>query len=295
MADEPIYRLVREPVADDPVLIVALDGWVDAGLGASAALGAILEAGDPVTIATFDTDRFIDQRARRPVAHLVNGVLTELRWPELQVVETRDHSGQHLLLLTGPEPDFHWRGFVAGVVDLALRCEVRTVVGFGAFPAPTPHTRATKLVGTAAEEYADLIERVGTVHGELEVPAGVTSALEVAMADAGIPMVTMWARVPHYVAAMPFPEASAALLDGLLPVVGLHFDVAELRKAADASRRQIDELIAANPEHLAMVRSLEATIDATEGNPFGLDNLPSGDELAAEFERYLRGEGGFRN
>ena len=131
---------------------------------------------------------------------------------------------------------------------------------------------------------------MGRTRGELEVPAGVSSALEIGFSDAGIDMVTLWARVPHYVAAMTFPEASAALVDGLASVAGLRLDSSELHRAADASRRQVDEVIASNSEHVAMVRRLEEAVDASEGNPLGTDTLPSGDELAAELERFLRGE-----
>ena len=128
------------------------------------------------------------------------------------------------------------------------------------------------------------------VQGELEVPAGVQAALELGFGAAGIAAVSLWARVPHYVAAMPFPEASAALVDGLAAVSGLVLDSSALRGAADSSRRQVDELIADNAEHVAMVRKLEESIDASEGNALGVDELPSGDEMAAELERFLRGE-----
>ena len=132
--------------------------------------------------------------------------------------------------------------------------------------------------------------RVGIVQGELEVPAGAMSALELAFGDVGIPAVTLWARVPHYVAAMPFPDASAALLDGLAAVAELTIDSAPLRHAADSSRRQVDQLIADNEEHQTMVRKLEENIDASEGNPMGVEEVPSGDEIAAELEKFLRGE-----
>jgi predicted ATP-grasp superfamily ATP-dependent carboligase len=128
------------------------------------------------------------------------------------------------------------------------------------------------------------------VQGELEVPAGVLAALELGFGEVGIPAVSLWARVPHYVAAMPFPEASAALVEGLATVSGLLFDATPLRAAADSSRRQVDELIAGNPEHLAMVRKLEESLDASEGNALGVDEVPSGEEIAEEFERFLRGE-----
>jgi proteasome assembly chaperone (PAC2) family protein len=176
------------------------------------------------------------------------------------------------------------------VVGLAKSWRVRMVVGLGAFPAPAPHTRPVKLAATAPEASSDLVERIGIVHGELEVPAGVMSALELAFAEVAIPAVTLWARVPHYVAGMPFPEASAALIEGLVGLAGLSFDSTALRRAADSSRRQVDQLIADNNEHQAMVRKLEENIDASEGNAMGVDGVPSGDEIAAELEKFLRGE-----
>ena len=116
------------------------------------------------------------------------------------------------------------------------------------------------------------------------------SALELAFGDIGTPVVSLWARVPHYVAGMPFPEASAALIEGLASVAGLSLDSSALRRAADSSRRQVDQLISDNSEHQAMVAKLEESIDASEGNAMGVDAVPSGDEIAAELERFLRGE-----
>jgi predicted ATP-grasp superfamily ATP-dependent carboligase len=147
-----------------------------------------------------------------------------------------------------------------------------------------------KLAATAPSASADLIERVGIVQGELEVPAGVLSALELAFGDAGVPAISLWARVPHYVAGMPFPEASAALVEGLASMAGLSLDSSTLRHAADSSRRQVDQLIADNDEHQAMVRKLEENIDASEGNAMGVDEVPTGEEIAAELEKFLRGE-----
>jgi predicted ATP-grasp superfamily ATP-dependent carboligase len=232
----------------------------------------------------------LDQRARRPVAHIVNGITTELNWPRTVVRQGTDNDGNDVLFLVGPEPDFHWRSFTDAVVGLARSWRVRMVVGLGAFPAPAPHTRPVKLAATAPASSADLVEQIGIVQGELEVPAGVVSALEIAFGAAGTPVVSLWARVPHYVAGMPFPEASAALIEGLASVAGLSFESAALRHAADSSRRQVDQLIADNQEHQSMVRKLEESIDASEGNAMGVGEVPSGDEIAAELEKFLRGE-----
>ncbi len=285
-----IFEVHQEPVLQEPILVVALEGWVDAGLGATTAIATLLGQGHTEPIVTFNGEHFLDQRARRPVARIVNGVTTELTWPRTVVRHGTDESGRDMLFLVGPEPDFGWRSFTDAVVGLARSWRVRMVVGLGAFPAPAPHTRPVKLAATAPAESAALIEQVGIVQGELEVPAGVQAALELAFGANGTPVVSLWARVPHYVAGMPFPEASAALIEGLAAVGSLSLDSSALRRAGDSSRRQVDALIADNAEHQDMVRKLEENIDASEGNAMGVDEVPSGDEIAAELERFLRGE-----
>ncbi|HVT41704.1 MAG TPA: PAC2 family protein [Acidimicrobiales bacterium] len=285
-----IFEVHREPVLKDPLLVVALEGWVDAGLGATTAIASLLGTGQTEPVVTFNGEHFLDQRARRPVARIVNGVTSELTWPRTLVRQGSDESGRDILFLVGPEPDFHWRAFTDAVVGLARSWHVRMVVGLGAFPAPAPHTRPIKLAATAPSQSSHLIEQVGIVQGELEVPAGVMAALELAFGAAGTPAVSLWARVPHYVAGMPFPEASAVLIEGLASVGSLSLDSSALRRAADSSRRQVDQLIADNAEHQSMVRKLEESIDASEGNTLGVEEVPSGDEIAAELERFLRGE-----
>ena len=291
MDDDSFQRalFLADPELHEPVLVVALEGWIDAGLGANAALATLLETMETETLVTFDTEYFIDQRARRPITRIVNGVTTELTWPEIQIRFGVDGDGADVLLLVGPEPDFHWSDFIDLVTDIADRYDVRLVVGLGAFPAPTPHTRPVRVIGTAPAPSAYLLESVGTVEGELEVPAGIMSALEMGFAETETPVLTLWARVPHYVASMPYPQASAALLESLASVAGLTINAGALRSAADDARQRLDELVTNNPEHAMMVRSLEAAADETEGTSLGAD-LPSGDELAAELERFLRGE-----
>jgi hypothetical protein len=275
-----------------PVMVVSMEGWVDAGMGASAAVAELMDASPTTLVATFDTELLIDQRARRPIARLEDGVTTGLTWPSITLVSGKDRVGADLLYLTGPEPDFRWPTFISEVVTMAQDLRVRTVVGLGAFPAPTPHTRPVRLASTVPPQSARLAGRVGTVHGTLEVPAGVQAALEVSLGEAGIPVIGLWARVPHYVSAMPYPEASAALIEGLCAVTGTVLDSSSLRTAGEASRRQVDELIGSNPEHLEMVRRLETAIDSEEVTPLGLDGeVPSGDEIAAELEQFLKNEG----
>jgi len=279
-------RPSRQP--DRPVLVVSLEGWVDAGLGATSATTALLGSIPTEVLATFDGDDLIDQRARRPVLRIVDGLNAGLNWPEIRLLVGEDRNGNDIVFLVGPEPDFHWRPFVASVVELARELGVRLVVGMGAFPAAAPHTRPVRLAATATTP--ELASQVGVVAGTLEVPAGIEGALEEGFAATDIPAVGLWARVPHYVSAMPYPAASAALVDGLANVAGLTLESAGLHAAADVTRSRVDELIAQSSEHKAMVSQLEDNIDAAEGTPLDLGPLPSGDEIAAELERYLRGE-----
>ncbi len=290
MDDEIYDRIIflADPVLNEPVLVIGLEGWIDAGLGASTAMSTLLSTIPTEVLATFDTEYFIDQRARRPVVRIIDGVTTELTWPEIQLRYGRDGDGADMLFLVGPEPDFHWSDFVDVVTDSAGRFDVRLTVGLGSFPAPTPHTRPVRVIGTAPAQSSHLLSVVGTMAGEIEVPAGISAALELGFAEVDMDVITIWARVPHYVASMSYPQAAAALIDGLARISGLTLDASELRASADEVRQRVDDLITNNPDHGSMVEQLEQAADADEEHP--VEELPSGDELAAELERFLRGE-----
>ncbi|MBA2498045.1 MAG: PAC2 family protein [Acidimicrobiia bacterium] len=165
-----LYEMVEGPDLDSPVLVLALDGWIDAGLGAQSAREALVDGLDTVTVATFDAEALIDHRARRPVLHIVEGVATGLTWPSIELRAASDHDGNDLLLLVGAEPDQRWRAFAGAVVDLALDLGARLAVGLGAYPAPVPHTRPSRLAVTAGT--AELA-RHGQVRTTVDVPAGV--------------------------------------------------------------------------------------------------------------------------
>ncbi|MHB1710950.1 MAG: PAC2 family protein, partial [Acidimicrobiales bacterium] len=185
----PLYRIDPawgEPPGERvtrPVLVVVLEGWVDAGLAASAAISELLSTTPSARVATFDAEALVDQRARRPIARIMDGVTTELTWPAIRLVAGKDRVGADILYLTGPEPDFRWPSFIDAVVELTHLLNVRTVVGLGAFPAPTPHTRPVRLASTVPPQSADLAGRVGFVRGTLEVPAGIQAALEMALGE----------------------------------------------------------------------------------------------------------------
>ncbi|MDQ4096302.1 MAG: PAC2 family protein, partial [Actinomycetota bacterium] len=209
-----LYELRPErPTLTEPVLVMAPEGWIDAGLGGAGAMAALVARMETEVVATFDSDVFLDLRARRPVAHIVDGVYRDLVWPDIELRVGKDQAGRDVLLLVGPEPDNAWRAFSEAVAELAKLLEVRLLVGMGAFPAPVPHTRTAKLVATATT--AELAAQVGVFKGSLNVPAGIILALQRHLGDIGLPAIALWAREPHYAANLPYPEASVVLLEGL--------------------------------------------------------------------------------
>lgn len=281
-----LYTVHSWPTLERPVLVVNMEGWIDAGAASNNAMGHLLSAMPHEVVATFDSDELIDFRARRPTLRIVNGVHKELRWSAIRMHVATSRTGRSVLILAGPEPDMRWHRFIADVVGLASRLRVELIVGLGAFPAPVPHTRPVRLVGTSTD--AALAASVGFLPSSIEVPSGVQGALEVAFGEAGMKAVGLWARVPHYVAAMPYPAASAALLDGLAQMANVEIDTKTLHAAAAATNQQIEQLIAASEEHAALVRQLEAQHDSENPPAPDFSHLPSGDELAAELERFLR-------
>lgn len=280
------YELHSHGPLDSPVLLLATESWNDAGLGAQAAIAQILETIPTEVLATFSADHLIDFRSHRPIVRISDGVVDGLRWPEIQLRSGQDIAGSSVLVLVGPEPDMAWHAFVRAVVDLATGLGVRLVVSLGAYAAPVPHTRPVKLMAIATT--AELAAQVGVVPGAADMPAGIQTALQEGFAAAGVPAIGVWARVPHYLAATPYPAASAALVDALAAVAGLELDAGALHAAADGIVSQIDEIVANNEEYRMLVRRLEAAFDGEAASSFNFSDLPSGDELAAELERFLR-------
>jgi len=272
----------------DRVLVLGLEGWIDAGAGGAAAMAAVLADTTTEIIGTFDSDALIDARARRPIVQLTDGVHEAITWPTIEVRAGTDRFGNGVVLLTGPEPDLRWHAFTDDVLRLATELSVTMTVGFGAFPAPVPHTRPVRLAATATSR--ELADGVGFVPGTIEVPGGIHAAIEQAMGADGRPATGLWARVPHYIANLPYPAASVAILDGLRLMTGIDIDGSELQAAATETNERIDSLISNSDQHSAMLRALEQQWDADLGRISGPmpTDLPSGDELADELERFLR-------
>jgi proteasome assembly chaperone (PAC2) family protein len=285
-----LASITNWPRLEHPALVLGLEGWVDAGYAAGTAVTALLESTPHEVVATFDSDALLDHRSRRPTLRISHGIHGPLTWPELRLLAATQTGGRSLLVLAGPEPDLRWHEWSSEVVALGLRLGVELVVGIGAFPAPVPHTRPVRLAATANNE--ELAGKVGFLPAALDVPAGAQAVLEVAFGEAGIPSVGVWARVPHYAAGTPYPAAAAALLDELSSLTGVSINTDALHQAGRRACDQIQGLIEASEEHSAMVRQLEEQNDAEVGtSATSFTRLPTGDELAAELERFLRGEG----
>ncbi len=287
----PLYWVHRNTKPSEPVLVVCMDGWIDSGYAAQMALRTVLGQLPNEVIVSFDTDDFLDHRSRRPTLQITDGVNMSIEWPQIELRLARTNNGNDIAFLVGPEPDFRWNAFTEAVGDLATDMGTRMVVGLGAFPAPAPHTRPVKLTCTATS--ASLADQVGYLTGTIEVPAGIESVLERTFDARGIPAIGLWARVPHYVAAMSYPPASAALVDGLSKLTGIALSSQELHDQAEETRNKIDNLISQSEEHKEMVRMLELHVDTEqdrfqENADFQFGNLPTGDEIAAELENFLK-------
>lgn len=284
---EDLYHLHETPPLDSPALVVALDGWIDAGFGAARAVDVLVEQAESTLVASFDTDVLLDFRARRPIMHLVDGVNTGLTWSTIEMHALRSPNDTDILLLTGAEPDHAWNSFADEVFALAMDFGTRIQVGLGSFPAGVPHTRPVSISATAST--AELAAEFGFIQGTIDVPAGVEAVIEQRFGSIGMPAIGIWSQVPHYASTFPYPAASARLIDGLNQVTGADFAWDSLTDDIVNTRSRIDSLIRDNPEHVAMLGQLETQVDeATEAQ---ISNLPSGDDLAEELERFLREQG----
>ncbi len=205
-----------------PILIVALEGWIDPGYAAATAVASLLEQASTRTLAVFDSDEYIDLRARRPRLEIHDGVRGRIFWPGPRLRVGTDRHGQGVAFLVGPEPDLRWRPFVTEVRDLVIELGSPMIVGLGAFPAPTPHTRPVMIASTASDQA--LAGRVGYLQGARERPARMIDVIGAYCQEAGIPSIGLSARIPHYVGQTPYPAGSIALIEALTSLTGLSFD-----------------------------------------------------------------------
>ena len=278
-----LHHLLQEPDLDRPVLLVALDSFGDAGSVQASTLDVIRGQLEFETIASFDTDALLDYRIRRPTLKVHDGMIDRVSWPTIELTHAVDAEGTDVLLLHGHEPDRRWHEFVEEVIDLALRFNVRLMVGLGSFPGPVPHTIPTQLATTATDE--SLASQVPYLPDELEVPSSIQAVLEWEAAQHEITSVGLWAPVPQYAAMQPYPAAAAALLRRINEITGLRIDTKTLQDAGEVARRRIDAAVAESPEHRRLVEALERHVESMK--EARATELPSGDELAAQLQQFL--------
>lgn len=302
-----LYELSGAPVYGAPAL-VALSGFMDAGQAAQMAAQHLIDTRPSRIIARFDVDQLVDHRSRRPLVTFDRDHYTDYQPMELAVRVVTDDAGKDFLLFTGPEPDYQWERFCAAVAILFGELGSTLAVGLHGIPWGAPHTRPVGL--TAHSMDPQLIADYPTMHDKVQLPSSVEALLEIRLPEAHIRTVGFSVHVPHYLAGGEFPAGSVRLLDSAADAAELSLAIPDLRSSADAYLREIDQLVAQNPENAEAIGQMEAAYDqATAGREIvGPDKqpkvneseLPDGDELAAEFEKFLKDsddkggkEGGF--
>lgn len=270
-----MYQRLGQQDLEAPVLLVAFDGWIDAGAAGTGALSWI--TGDRSPFIRFDSDELFDFRDQRPMHELKEGVIESFEWPE--VTMTAVTGGERdLIVLTGTEPALKWRRFVESVASLSLELGVAELIGIGGIPWAVPHTRPIPVL-TTASDLSRIPDDDDRPEGLIRVPAAISRAIEVELTSAGIPAMGFWARVPHYV-GVEFHGAALALVERISQHLGCTIDVSGLAAEADAQRIHLDAITEARSDIATMVERLEAVVD---------QELPaSGEDLASEIERFLR-------
>jgi proteasome assembly chaperone (PAC2) family protein len=274
-----------------PALVCAFKGWNDAGDAASAALQFVGASLGAERFASLDPEEFFDFQATRPMIKLTEGRTREITWPTVEIYEARiPRAPRDLVLVGGPEPSMRWRTFCTSITDLADALGCQMVVTLGALLADVPHTRPVHITGLSSDD--GLTERLGDVTtGNYEGPTGITGVLHGACSEAGIPSASLWASVPHYVAAAPNPKAALALVRRLELLVGVTVGAEELETAAGDYERQVSLAVQSDPDVQAFVERLEQAAEAEEETSLDPTDLPSGDALARDFQRFLRQRG----
>jgi proteasome assembly chaperone (PAC2) family protein len=292
-----LYEVAPDaPKLDEPVLLVALDGFVDAGSAARLAIEALVEGREPRVVARFDVDQLLDYRSRRPPLRFETDHWAAYSRPELDVVALSDTGDTSYLLLAGPEPDTQWERFCAAVEQLVRRFGVRLVINLTAIPMAVPHTRPIGV--TVHGTRPDLTEGHEAWFATAHVPGSAVGLMEYRLGEAGLDAMGFAVHVPHYLARAEYPQAARVLLDHVGLAAGLYLPTETVTKAAERTEVEIAEQVAGSDEVRQVVEALEQQYDMVasgraERSSTGLSGeLPSADELAAEVERFLRGEDG---
>jgi proteasome assembly chaperone (PAC2) family protein len=284
--DSHELRIAERPTLRRPVLVAAFRGWNDGGQGATLAGGYLARLWGATKFADIDPEGFVDFQATRPHVSLDEGLTRRIEWPENTFYRgSIMGSDRDVVILLGVEPNFRWRAFTDLVVELAKDLGIDLVITLGALLADVPHTRAAPVTGAATDP--KLVEKLGLQHSRYEGPTGIVGVLHDACRRSGMPSVSLWSAVPHYVSLAPSPRAARALCERLGDLLGVQVDVRELAEAEDAYAEQVSEAVAADPETSAYVEELERRADTID-ELTDEEDLPSGDSIAAELTRFLR-------
>ncbi|CAN5532598.1 filament polymerization regulator ParJ [soil metagenome] len=268
-----------------PALICAFSGWNDAGDAASAALTFIGESLGAERFARLDPEDYYDFQSTRPQIRLSEST-RDILWPGVEIFAARvPRAPRDLILVQGPEPSMRWKSFSAHIIDLAEALGTQLVVTLGALLADVPHSHPVALTGLASDE--TLVEKLSLTPSTYEGPTGIVGVLHTAFSDAGLPAASLWASVPHYVAAAPNPKAALALVRKVEALVGVTVDATDLENASVEYERQVSRAVQSDPEVQAFVERLEQAAE-DDTTPLGPGDLPSGDAIASEFQRFLK-------
>jgi len=279
-----VVELEGLPELVDPVMIAAFEGWNDAGESASGALDHLADMWDAEVVFELDSEDYYDYQVNRPHVGFDDEGVRQIAWPATRLLVARPPgASRDVVLLRGIEPNMRWRAFVREILGLCHELGVELSVTLGALLADTPHTRPVPVTGTSTDE--SVARSLGLETSRYEGPTGIVGVLQDACNRAGLPALSIWAAVPHYVAQPPCPKATLALLGKVEEVLDVRIPLGDLPEDARAWERGVDELAEEDEDIAEYVRALEETRDTTE--------LPeaSGEAIAREFERYLKRRG----
>jgi proteasome assembly chaperone (PAC2) family protein len=273
-----------------PAMVCAFSGWNDAGDAASTATSFLSSALEAQRFARVDSEEFYDFQSNRPTVKIDESHARVISWPCVELLEARaPRAPRDLVILQGAEPSMKWRSFSKLVVDLAEALDVQLVVTLGALLADVPHSHPVPMTGFASDPA--LMDRLALKSSTYEGPTGIVGVLHAACSQAVLPSASVWASVPHYVASATSPKATLALLRKLELLVGVSVDVSELESASEEYERQVSLAVQSDPDIQAFVERLEARAAESEDGELGPKELPSGDTIAREFQRFLRQRG----
>jgi len=288
---DPVQWETDPPELRSPTLVCAFAGWNDAASAATTALEAVAASLDSEVVARIDPEEFYDFQVNRPTIRLVEGQTREIDWPANTLLAVRVPTAERdLVLLSGVEPNIRWRTFADSIVGAAQRLGVEMIVSLGALMADVAHTRPVPITGLASDP--QLVEQLGMSRSSYEGPTGIVGVVHDACRRSGMTSASLWAAVPHYVAAVPNPKAALALLRRLEGLTGIAVEASELEDASERFTEQVDQAVSANPEIEELVGNLEAS---QEEDHEVSQNMPSADDIAQEFQQFLRQRGKDKN